>query len=275
MLVTTLLAVAVGMLVPGRTAGRIKDAFQSLGAVWLGGLACGFISLLGLRWQRPLVDAALRRADSAIGLDAGVYAEWVAHQPRGFVMAITGAYNLTTLILFGSMVAVALLGQRTALWQAARCFMGSLLTVCLVFLVVPAKGIGTWVAPVTLSRLPPGAATYFWGSFDQFHGAARPTLSFAAIDGVVSFPSFHMVMGLITLSLWRRWPIAFAVASVWFTLMLMATVPLGGHYAVDLLGGAAIWLGWSLRISRLRMKLSLDLSRWVGRRMLGRPVQPA
>ncbi|MCW3798850.1 phosphatase PAP2 family protein [Sphingomonas sp. BN140010] len=256
MLATTVLAMVIGV-VPLPIGDRMKDAGAALGDIWLGGLACGFISLLGLRWHLPLADAALLQADRSIGLDSASYAEWIGHRPSGFQMGITGAYNLTTPILFVSMAAAALLGRRVVLWRAACSFMGSLLTVCVISVMTPAKGIGVWVSSETLALLPPGAMTYFWPSFEQFYRAATPVLSFDAIDGVVSFPSFHVIMGLIGVGLWRDRPVTFALASGWFGLMLMATIPLGGHYAVDLLGGALIWAGWHLGLPRL---LRLDLS---------------
>jgi membrane-associated phospholipid phosphatase len=62
----------------------------------------------------------------------------------------------------------------------------------------------------------------------------------AHTDGLITFPSMHAVLALLVcLALWqyRRW----RVPLMFFTiLMLVATVSEGGHYLVDVLGGAAL-----------------------------------
>ena len=43
-----------------------------------------------------------------------------------------------------------------------------------------------------------------------------------------------------------------ALIVAWAVPMLAATVPIGGHYVIDLVGGAALWLAWlglSLRVA--------------------------
>jgi membrane-associated phospholipid phosphatase len=69
-------------------------------------------------------------------------------------------------------------------------------------------------------------------------------LRITSLDGVISFPSFHATMALITAAMWRKNPLAFLAAGAWSLLVLLGTVPCGGHYLVDLIGGGAIWAAW-------------------------------
>lgn len=223
--------------------GRLADCCGTLGLVWLAGLGGGVISLMGLRLHLPLVDQSLLDLDRSLGVDTPRLVEWAAAQGE-WPATITMSYNYTVPVLCFSIFAQALAGRRVETWRAAFCFMGSLLTVCLVSIFTPAKGLGTWLSADVLSQLPGGAARYFWPSFDQFYGGADAVLTLSAIDGVVSFPSFHTVMGLITVTLWRKSPVGFGLALAWFLQMMIGTIPLGGHYVADLIGGALIWAGW-------------------------------
>lgn len=237
-----------GLLVMSRLSrhwryARLGDCFGALGLVWLGGLAGGAISLLGLRLGLPMVDRSLLAADLALGLDGQAFTGWIAQNPQWHPLMVA-SYDYTVAILSVSVAAVALLGHRVEAWRAAFCFLGTLLTVCLVSLLTPAKGLGIWAADELLTHLPNGAMRYFWGHFDEFYAGTQPVLRLHSLDGVVSFPSYHIIMGLITVTLWRRRPVGAGLAMAWLMPMLAATVPLGGHYFVDLIGGATVWIAW-------------------------------
>lgn len=222
----------------------IPDFFGSQGLVMLCGLACGFISLIGLRFHFPRVDDRLHEIDLALGLDGRAFASWISHRSSSAHVLLTAAYTLTVPIVFVSLLLQALMKRQLEVWRAAFCFAGSLLTVCLVSILTPAKGLGLWLTHETLGRLPPGAARYFWTTFDSFYDGHALVLRTGAIDGVVSFPSFHIIMGMITITLWRAHALTLVLSLMWFVTMLVATVPLGGHYFIDLIGGLAIWIIW-------------------------------
>jgi membrane-associated phospholipid phosphatase len=53
--------------------------------------------------------------------------------------------------------------------------------------------------------------------------------------------------------MWRKHPLIFIPAVGYFLVMLVATLPFGGHYFVDLVAGAGVWTVWftlSLRVER-------------------------
>jgi len=66
-------------------------------------------------------------------------------------------------------------------------------------------------------------------------------LHFAVPDmvGLVSFPSFHAVLALLVIYATRRTGLAGHLFVVWNLIMLISIAPLGSHYLVDILGGAA------------------------------------
>ncbi|MET0589353.1 MAG: phosphatase PAP2 family protein [Novosphingobium sp.] len=62
----------------------------------------------------------------------------------------------------------------------------------------------------------------------------------AAFAQFVCFPSFHTAMALVIVQGFAqsrlRWP-----AVIWGALTILSTIPMGGHYVTDLLGGMAVW----------------------------------
>jgi membrane-associated phospholipid phosphatase len=143
-----------------------------------------------------------------------------------------------------SLVLLSLFGDRIEAWRAALCFVGTLLTACVIASFVPAKGLGVWAPSELLAKLPPRAMRTFWPHFDEFYSGDDPVLRLQVVDGVISFPSFHAVVGLITLAMWRKRIITLIPAATYLFFMLLAIFPGGGHYFVDLLGGFAVWAAW-------------------------------
>jgi membrane-associated phospholipid phosphatase len=127
---------------------------------------------------------------------------------------------------------------------------------------VPAKGLGVWASPELVRRLPERSIRHFWPSFERFYDGAHPVLQLNSIGGVVSFPSFHTIMGLILAAMWRKRPLIFVPAAIYCTVMLLSTLPFGGHYFVDLVAGVGVWTAWfafSLRVERQSSQLARRL----------------
>jgi hypothetical protein len=68
--------------------------------------------------------------------------------------------------------------------------------------------------------------------------------------GIVTFPSFHASMAVLLAAATRDYRRVFVVSALVNGLMLIATVPIGYHYLVDVFAGCAIALG-SLYIAQL------------------------
>jgi membrane-associated phospholipid phosphatase len=213
-------------------------------------MACGAIAMLELRLGFPLADGALRKADLAVGIDGIAIVDTLERTGHWIFSVLAPPYNLTIPAFFGSMLILAWTGNRVEAWRAAFCFVGTLLTTCLIAAFVPAKGLGMWASPALNARLPEQAMRTFWTHFDSFYFGADPVLRLQVVDGVISFPSFHCIVGFLVLAMWRKNPVTLAVASVWLAVMLLATLPGGGHYFVDLLAGFAVWAAW-FSVSRM------------------------
>jgi membrane-associated phospholipid phosphatase len=120
-------------------------------------------------------------------------------------------------------------------------------------ILLPAEGAFAYFgfSADVLDRLPAGAGVYHLAKFEYFRDSPSPLLSFASLQGVVTFPSFHCCLALMTIAAtWSmRW--LFPMSLAWNALVIASTVPIGGHYAIDILGGAAAWLGANAVAMRL------------------------
>ena len=232
---------------------RMADACGTVGVVALGGMIGGAIAMLGLTLHFPLADPMLHAWDRALHFDGIAVVQRLVELGQWIFWLMAPAYNFTIPLFFGGLLALARLGDRTEAWRAAFCFVGTLLTTCSIALFVPAKGLGVWLPADLGARLPDLAMRSFWAHFDQFYSGADPALQLQVVDGVISFPSFHTVVGFLVLAMWRTRPRALILASLWLILMLLGTLPGGGHYGVDLIAGFLVWAGWfalSLKIQR-------------------------
>ena len=232
---------------------RISDALGSFAMAALSGMICGIIAMLELRLHFSIADPMLRSWDLALGIDALTLVDLQLQQGPWLMALMAAAYNYTLQIFFAGVVVLALFGDRIEAWRAAFCFVGTLFTTCLIAIFVPAKGLGVWAPEDLFHRLPSRAMRNFWPHFDAFYYGADPVLQLRAIDGVISFPSFHTVVGFLVLAMWRKRILTLVPAASWLFFMLLATLPGGGHYIVDLIGGFAVWAGWfalSRRIER-------------------------
>jgi hypothetical protein len=232
---------------------RMADACGAFAMVALGGMSCGAIAMLELKLHFPLADATLRSFDHGLGVDGIAIVDWLVRQGRWIFWIMAPAYNFTIPIFFGGLLALALLGDRVEAWRAAFCFVGTLLTTCLIAIFAPAKGLGIWAPQTLLDQLPDKAMRTFWPHFDAFYFGADPVLRLQVVDGVISFPSFHSVVGFLTVAMFRKNMVTLLASGAWLAVMLVATLPGGGHYFVDLLAGFAVWwawFAWSRRIER-------------------------
>lgn len=232
---------------------RITDGMGAVASACIGGMTCGAIAMLELRLGFPVADETLQAWDHNLGVDGIAIVESLLRQGHWIFAIMAPAYNYTIQVFFGGLILLALMGDRVEAWRGAFCFVGTLLTTCLIAAFFPAKGIGVWAPDSLIAALPPHAMRNFWPHFDEFYFGADPVLRLQVIDGVISFPSFHTIVGLMIFAMWRKNVVTCALGAAYLFFMLLAIFPGGGHYFVDMLGGFAVWaawFAWSLRIER-------------------------
>lgn len=225
-----------------RPEPTISDICGALAVVIFSGSAAGIISLAGLRLNAPLIDGNLAALDSALLLDSRSIVTATASSP--FFSGLMGlAYISSFPILFASIVLLGWMRKARALWQLSFVFAFTAVGCATISAFFPAMGAFSYFEyPASVyDGLPAGSGVYHLAKFEYYRHAVAPVISMSSLQGVVTFPSFHCCLALMTAFAFveHRW--LFLASFLWNGLVIISTIPIGGHYLVDLPAGAALW----------------------------------
>jgi membrane-associated phospholipid phosphatase len=204
-------------------------------------LAAAILSYLGTSLGRPLLDAEFARLDAALGLDWLTMLELTnAWPPIGKLLRAAYAASMPQLLLV--FLALATSRQIERLADFLLLFTATSLAVVVTASLLPSAGAFVHFDPPATLRGVVGQDAGIWHlqHFEALRSGAMRTIDPGSIEGLVTFPSFHTALAVITAwALWRtRWLALPALALN--GLVIISTVPVGGHYFVDVLAGMAI-----------------------------------
>jgi membrane-associated phospholipid phosphatase len=222
---------------------RLGTALGSLLAISAAGSAGGVISQIGQTFAFPTVDSWLLAADQTLGLSSqNLIAGTVAVPGLTSLLAIVYALSIPLILL--SVIALSLLGRSERAWELCAAFAFCMVVATVISSLLPAAGPFEFlpIPPDLRSQLPGNAGDYHLVMFHQLRGATIFELDPFRLQGLVTFPSFHTAMALMTIAAWRDDPRLYRPMLLWNLAVICSTVPIGGHYLVDLIGGFASWL---------------------------------
>jgi membrane-associated phospholipid phosphatase len=90
---------------------------------------------------------------------------------------------------------------------------------------------------------------------DVMHGLRAGTHSPLKYVGIITFPSFHATLAVMWTLALRDMRYGFYVVAIVNGLMLLACMPIGYHYLVDVIVGGAIGIG-ALRVVRFNLNVN-------------------
>lgn len=226
-----------------RSAPVLSNLAAAVAVFFWSAAAAATISLVGLRYKFPLIDDGLAKADRLIGIDLQSIIPWFADHPR-LTELLAVAYCSSFVQVAALFVLLAVTKRFDKLWQLVFVFALTIVASTTFSVFWPAKGAFVYFDhPVAiLNALPEHAGIYHLAKFEYFRNAAAPELSLSNLQGVVTFPSFHTCLALMTIfaTIGMRW--LFGITLIWNVLVLVSTIPIGGHYVIDLICGALLWL---------------------------------
>lgn len=186
---------------------------------------------------RPWADSQLAQADASLGASAADTIAWLRAWPWAeswFWLAYFSAIPQTALLIawFG------LADQRDPLEKFCVRFMLAALACLVVFALAPAQGTCAFFGFEVPAHYEP-ILKHLQGLRD----GSRTLFRWRDAEGLITCPSFHTSWAiLLALAFWRspwlRWPMLLLNSA-----MIAATVPVGMHYFVDVLAGAAVAIG--------------------------------
>jgi len=190
----------------------------------------------------PMQDAFLARLDGHLGFHWPSFLAAINDRP--FLPDLLGkAYESTAALTEGVVLWLAIRGrgERLAEFLALLCLSSIGLAVGMVLL--PAAGAFVYFEPAPQLYDHFAAGREMWPFLDAFNSLRDGSLTridVSSVQGVVSFPSFHTMLGIITTYALRDTRALLIAAVILNGTMIVATLPVGGHYLMDTLTGAAI-----------------------------------
>ncbi len=189
----------------------------------------------------PYADGWLAAADARLGVHVPTLAAWTAAHP--IVRALcTLAYGSLTPQFFATIIILAAYKDRDRLWEFAFHFHVCLILTLAALIIWPAV-----CPPAHYGFTPTIDMTRLIRQIKDLHEGTMTVVRFDQLEGLVSFPSFHVAGALIVTWAFRsrRWwliPIACLNAA-----LIAATFVTGVHYVIDVIAsvplvGGSVWL---------------------------------
>jgi hypothetical protein len=176
----------------------------------------------------PLQDAQFSQMDGALGFH---WLVWLGRiEPHHLIwLALVCAYNSIFVQVFVSVVFFSFAGRsdrnRELLWTS---MLAALITVSISGL-LPAYG------PYTDGKMPEWSAV-----LQTIREGHATNFRIADMKGIVAFPSFHTVLGLLLVYAHRPPARTFVPVVILNAVMLLAIPFAGHHYLVDMIAGAVV-----------------------------------
>ncbi|HJU31520.1 MAG TPA: phosphatase PAP2 family protein [Hyphomicrobiaceae bacterium] len=216
-------------------------------------LAGATLSYIGTSLGLPLLDANLARIDTALGFDWLATLEFVDRRPLlGAALRFSYASSMAQVVF--ALIVLAATRQFVRLGDFLALFTITSLTTVLLSSLLPAAGAFVHYDPPATLRDVVGADAGIWHlkHFTALRSGAMHTIDAAAIEGLVTFPSFHTALAVVTA--WAFWRTRFlASAAIGLNALVIAsTVPVGGHYLIDVLAGGALAAAAIVAVGRRR-----------------------
>lgn len=205
----------------------------------------------------PLRDSLLAQADQSLGFDWLHFLE-VTNSTPYVATWLARVYNtagpVTELVILW--LALTRNGERIAELLAILGL--STVGLCVGMLVIPAAGAFAYYEPapqIFANYSALGEMWTFGHTFNMLRDGSLSVVDLSALDGVVSFPSFHTMLGVIGIYAARgtRWLFVFVFLTN--ASMIVSTMPVGGHHLSDVLAGAGLTLAAIFVVRRQKANL--------------------
>ena len=201
----------------------------------------------------PLRDSDLAAIDKWMGFDWIEFLRITNSAPNigyslSMVYKTTGAQMLLLYIF------LSLAGKRERLSEFLALLAITTLATVVINMAVPAAGAYALYSPSreAFSHFSQLAGMWHYEILLQLRTSPIPVLDFSQIEGLVTFPSFHTVLAIITTYGARDHKYLFLPVAFLNAAVIISTLPEGGHYLIDVIAGAAIAVGSSVLLPVLR-----------------------
>lgn len=227
-----------------RPLPRLIDSCElTVWAVLSSNVLAGMIQIAA-RSPFALADKPLALIDRKLHFNTSAIVHLVERAPA-LCMALDAAYLAIPLLVFAAILVPPFFGQRLASRRYVAAVVVATVLTSVLFALWPACG------PWTTQSLQPTAEQAAVSARLLELKSSAPAVLDLQHTAIVSFPSFHVILAVLSavalngVPRVRRW--AWALA----TLTSISTITTGWHYGVDVLGGLAVSLAasWIARLA--------------------------
>jgi hypothetical protein len=245
--ISSLLEIPLAGILAGRLLMRYRETHR-FGSIVEGSLLMSLAGIFGLMvcyaaaaGGAPLADMTFLELDRRLGYDWKDYAQLFSGN-RPVRLIFQGAY----ISIFIQPIIIAPIlyftGQAARFEKFILATMFSVSITASIFFLFPATTAWTFLgqeelAARVLSDLPLSTNSWVTDLIRVRAGGGRHVTSAA---GIVAFPSYHCISAL--LNIWAVWTAGrLRLGFVVLNLVMIASAPIfGGHYVIDLVGGALV-----------------------------------
>lgn len=189
----------------------------------------------------PMRDTVYSGMDQALGFDWIAWLQWMnAHPVVG--NGLTWAYQSSIVQLFAVIIFTAFTLRHDRLQAFLSLFVITSMITIIVAGLFPSIGPYAFYgpSPADFSNLNPEAGTWHLEHMLGLRDGTMRHIDIRDIEGLVSFPSFHTALAIITAYAlrgirWIAWP-----SYILNAFVILSTLSEGGHYLVDIIGGTCI-----------------------------------
>jgi membrane-associated phospholipid phosphatase len=251
---------------PSKLAGAIRSAaygVDNLARVGvftaLTGIAAGTYMYLAASTALPLQDARLASLDEALGFDWPGFLAAANSSPAISRILVT-AYHSALPQLLALYLLLCFSRRERRLAEFLTLLSVTSVAVGALMLLLPAAGAYAHFRPPRelFDGFSGNAGMWHYETLMRLRTQSAPLLDFRQVEGLVTFPSFHTVLAIITAYAFRGFRFLAIPAVILNGIVIVSTLPEGGHFLVDVIAGAIIAIvgvalvrweqaGWALK----------------------------
>jgi membrane-associated phospholipid phosphatase len=241
------LAIASGLVCAAAWLGNAVATSSALSVAWFllmpAPLAIFSYAAAGLGAGMPLTDGALARIDRWLGFDWLAVVAWFNESPA-LIWLLGYAYHGTIALLIYVLVLLNVLQWRDRIVEFMVLVVGTCLLAALLSGVVPAAGAYVHFRPdaAVRSAISSDAGVWHLAQFEALRAGTFTRFSLPATEGLITFPSFHTAAALCVPLALRGLGAVTALAWAAAGMVVVSTVPIGGHHLIDVIVGAMMTL---------------------------------
>lgn len=220
-------------------------------------------NILLLPRPMPAIDPFLVRLDAMLGFSWPAFCAWIAQYPL-LADVTREVYKLTLLQLLFTLMFLGLAADRPRLHTAALALIVASLVTVFFWALFPSSGpTAYWTLDPDVERaLRPVANTAYGAELTRQLSEGLHDVSQIKAKGMIAFPSFHTVMGLMTLV--AAWPYRFPryLLLAINAILLPGILAHGGHHLVDVFAGVGVTIAsWFLAVRIYQAQEAHELGR--------------